>query len=57
MTTTSGVLIPTIYQPEWVDLLRAQSVLNTAGMRTVSMLGKTENLQRDHRGPERRLAF
>ena len=42
MTTTSGVLIPTIYQPEWVDLLRAQSVLNTAGMRAVSMLGKTE---------------
>jgi HK97 family phage major capsid protein len=42
VTTTSGVLIPAEYQAQWIDLLRARSVLNTAGMRTVTMTAKTQ---------------
>jgi len=42
VTTSTGVLIPAEYQAQWIDLLRAQSVLNTAGMRTVNMTSKTQ---------------
>lgn len=42
VTTSTGVLIPAEYQGQWIDLLRAQSVLNTAGMRTVVMDAKTQ---------------
>ncbi|HTE41303.1 MAG TPA: phage major capsid protein, partial [Steroidobacteraceae bacterium] len=43
MTTAStGVLIPAEYQTTWIDMLRAQSVLNAAGMRTVGMAAKTQ---------------
>lgn len=42
LTTTTGVLIPAEYQTQWIDLLRARSVLNTAGMRTVNMLAKQQ---------------
>lgn len=42
VTTTSGVLIPAEYQSQWIDLLRARSVLNAAGMRTVTMTNKTQ---------------
>ncbi len=42
MTTgTSGVVIPGEYQSQWIDMLRAQMVLNAAGMRTVTMDQKT----------------
>ena len=40
-TNTSGVLIPAAYQPQWIDLLRAKSVLVRAGMSTVAMPFKT----------------
>ena len=43
VTTTSGTLIPQHYQAQWIDLLRAQSVLNRAGMRTLTMEAKVEN--------------
>lgn len=42
VTTSTGVLIPAEYQSQWIDLLRARSVLNTAGMRTVTMTNKTQ---------------
>ena len=42
VTTTTGVLIPTEYQSQWIDLIRAQSVLNAAGMRTATMDAKTQ---------------
>jgi HK97 family phage major capsid protein len=42
VTTTTGVLIPVEYQSQWIDLLRANSVLNAAGMRTVVMEAKTQ---------------
>lgn len=42
VTTSTGVLIPAEYQSQWIDLLRAQSVLNKAGMRTVNMTAKTQ---------------
>lgn len=42
VTTSTGVLIPAEYQSQWIDMLRARSVLNTAGMRTTTMLGKTQ---------------
>ncbi|MEX2125809.1 MAG: phage major capsid protein [Woeseia sp.] len=42
VTTSTGVLIPAQYISQWIDLIRAQSVLNTAGMRTVTMAGKTQ---------------
>lgn len=42
LTTTSGILIPIEYQSQWIDLLRAKSVLNAAGMRTTTMTAKTQ---------------
>lgn len=42
VTTTTGVLIPAEYQAQWIDLIRAQSVLNASGMRTVTMDAKTQ---------------
>ena len=42
VTTSTGVLIPAEYQAQWIDLLRARSVLNTAGMRTTTMTAKTQ---------------
>ncbi len=43
MTTgTTGVLIPQQYISTWIDLLRAQSVLNRAGMQTVVMDAKVQ---------------
>jgi len=43
MTTGStGVLVPQEFQTSWIDLLRAQSVLVRAGMRTVSMTARTQ---------------
>ena len=43
MTTgTTGVLIPQQYISSWIDLLRAQSVLNRAGMQTVVMDAKVQ---------------
>lgn len=42
VTTSTGVLIPAEYQSQWIDLLRARSVLNAAGMRTVTMTNKTQ---------------
>lgn len=42
VTTTTGVLVPGEYISSWIDLLRANSVLNKAGMRTVTMDGKVQ---------------
>lgn len=42
VTTSTGVLIPAEYQSEWIDRMRAQSVLIAAGMRTVNMTNKTQ---------------
>jgi HK97 family phage major capsid protein len=42
-TTTTGVLIPESFQSQWIDLIRAQSVLNAAGISTVVMDAKTVN--------------
>jgi HK97 family phage major capsid protein len=42
VTTTTGVLIPGEYISDWIDLLRSNMVLNGAGMRTVTMLQKTQ---------------
>lgn len=42
LTTSTGVLVPAEYISEWIDLLRANMVLNTAGMRTVTMDAKTQ---------------
>ena len=42
VTTSTGVLIPAEYQSQWIDLLRARSVLSAAGMRTVTMTAKTQ---------------
>ncbi|TDJ40571.1 MAG: phage major capsid protein [Gammaproteobacteria bacterium] len=42
VTTTSGVLIPAEYVGDWIDLLRAESVLNAAGMTTAVMSAKTQ---------------
>lgn len=42
VTTSTGVLIPVEYQSQWIDMLRARSVLNAAGMRTTTMLAKTQ---------------
>jgi HK97 family phage major capsid protein len=41
-TSTSGIVIPSEYISEWIDLLRSQMVLNAAGMRTVTMDAKTQ---------------
>lgn len=41
-TGTTGVLIPTEYQAEWIDLIRSQMVLNRAGMTTVPMDAKSK---------------
>lgn len=41
-TGTSGVLIPAQYIDAWIDLLRARSVLVTAGAMTTTMEGKTQ---------------
>jgi len=41
-TASTGVLIPAEYQAQWTDLMRAQSVLVKAGMRTVTMTGATQ---------------
>jgi len=41
-SATSGVLLPVEYQAQWIDLLRARMVLNTAGCRTVPMNAKSE---------------
>jgi len=41
-TATTGVLIPAEYQSTWIDMIRAASVLNACGMRTVTMDGKTQ---------------
>ena len=40
-TATSGILIPTEYQSQWIDAVRAQMVLNRAGMQTVVMAEKS----------------
>ena len=42
-TTSTGVLIPQEYASEWIDLIRSASVLNAAGMTTVTMDAKTAN--------------
>lgn len=42
VTTSTGVLIPAEYQSQWIDMLRAKSVLSAAGMRTVTMQAKTQ---------------
>ena len=42
-TTSTGVLIPQEYQSEWIDLIRQRSVLNAAGITTVTMDAKTAN--------------
>ena len=42
VTTSTGVLIPQEFQSQWIDLLRARSVLNVAGMRTTVMSAKTQ---------------
>ena len=34
---TSGILVPEVFQGEWIDLLRANMVLNAAGMTTATM--------------------
>lgn len=41
-TGSTGVLIPAEYVPGWVDLIRANSVLNRAGMTTATMAWKTQ---------------
>ena len=43
-TGTSGILIPQQYISEWIDLLRAQSVLQRAGTQTLVMNEKTVNM-------------
>ncbi|MBN9334961.1 phage major capsid protein [Devosia sp.] len=40
-SATSGVLLPTAYQSEWTDHVRAQMVLEAAGMTTVTMNAQT----------------
>jgi HK97 family phage major capsid protein len=42
-TTTSGTLIPEVYQSGWIDDVRGQMVLNQAGMSTVGMEAKVYN--------------
>lgn len=42
VTTTTGVLVPTQFMPAWIDALRAKSVLNRAGMRTATMMSKSQ---------------
>lgn len=42
VTTSTGVLIPSEYQSQWIDLIRSQMVLNAAGMRTATMDAKTQ---------------
>jgi HK97 family phage major capsid protein len=46
VTTTTGILIPEVYQSEWIDRIRSQMVLNTAGMTTITMDAKTVNASR-----------
>src|SRR5262245_42562983 len=41
LTTSTGIMVPQEYQSAWIDLIRAQSVLNAAGMRTITMNAKT----------------
>jgi HK97 family phage major capsid protein len=40
VTTTTGVVIPEQFQSEWIDLIRAQSVLQQAGITTLTMDAK-----------------
>lgn len=40
-TTSTGVLVPEGFVPEWIDMARAQSVLMRAGARTVPMNQQT----------------
>jgi HK97 family phage major capsid protein len=40
-TTSTGVLVPAEFVPEWIDRARAQSVLVRAGARTVPMTAQT----------------
>jgi HK97 family phage major capsid protein len=42
-TTSTGVLIPEQYQAQWIDLIRAQMILNAAGMVTIPLEAKTLN--------------
>ncbi|MCU0975315.1 MAG: phage major capsid protein [Steroidobacteraceae bacterium] len=42
-TATSGLVIPTQYMGDWIDLLRSQMVLNQAGITTVIMTGKSQS--------------
>jgi HK97 family phage major capsid protein len=42
VTTSTGVLIPAEYQGQWIDMLRARSVLSAAGLRVVTMVAKTQ---------------
>lgn len=44
LTTSTGVLLPQQYQTQWIDLLRAQSVLVKAGMNTLVMDAKIVNM-------------
>ena len=42
-TGSTGVLIPQEYISQWIDLIRSQMVLNSAGLTTVTMLDKIQN--------------
>lgn len=42
-TGTSGLVIPTEYMSQWIDRLRANMVLNAAGVRTVPMDAKQQS--------------
>jgi HK97 family phage major capsid protein len=42
-TGTSGLVIPTEYLSQWLDMIRAASTLVSAGAVTVTMLGKTQS--------------
>lgn len=44
VTTTTGILIPQEYISDWIDRLRSQMVLNTAGMTTLVMDAKIVNM-------------
>ncbi|GAB4366889.1 MAG: hypothetical protein Kow00114_25160 [Kiloniellaceae bacterium] len=43
---TSGVLLPEFFQGQWIDLMRANMVLNAAGMTTATMEERTVTASR-----------
>jgi HK97 family phage major capsid protein len=48
---TSGILLPEAFQGQWIDLLRANMVLNAAGMTTATMTERTVTTSRQLTDP------